>query len=214
MLPKSIIFDWDNTLVDTWEVTRDIVNHVRVKFDQPAWSIEEIKNNTHFSAKDAFPKWFGDKTEEAFLCLKQYIEEGQEDQIKSLSAIDGAHDLLIYLSKKNIPCSIYSNKQGERLRTEVNYMNWNPYFVGVYGSQDFPFDKPNAYGALEIIKKYSWEADSTWFIGDTTVDWTCAKNSGCLPIRVGNTNIEDDILSFNNCIDILNYMNKQIQTLT
>lgn len=200
---RFFIFDWDNTLVNTWEMTQDIVNHVRTKFGLDAWTLDQIKAFTHLSAKDVFPLWFKDKAPAALDILKQYVIDGQEAQLKMLSPIYGAQDLLIYLKDQGIPCAIFSNKQGERLRLEVAHMGWSDYFKGIYGSLDFAYDKPHPFGAQEIMKRHGFIPQSTGFVGDTEVDWQCAQKSGCIAIKMGalQTNVAD--ASFLHCADLL-----------
>ena len=182
--PKAVIFDWDNTLVSTWDAIANVVNHVLAHFDMDLWTIEDIKQKTHLSAKDYFPIIFKEKSDEALAVLQKYLVEGHAEQLQKIKPMQGAESFLKRLQELNIPCAILSNKQGNRLRMEVEYFGWFHYFSGVFGSTDFKEDKPSALPVLEILKKFSWESSQTWFIGDTPVDWLCAKNSGCVPISI------------------------------
>lgn len=182
--PKYIIFDWDNTLVSTWDSIAQVVNHVLIHFDMEPWTIDQIKQKTHLSAKDYFPVLFGERTAEAFDVLRQYATAHQRTQLEELKAMEGGENFLKKLQELDIPCAILSNKHGDRLRIEVDHMGWRHYFMGVFGSTDFLEDKPSALPVLEILKRFGWDAYSTWFVGDTPVDWLCAKNSGCTPISI------------------------------
>lgn len=184
--PKAFIFDWDNTLVSSWDMIYDIMNHALKKFRGETWSMQEIKENTHLSAQDNFPKLFGDKAEDALAELRRYAEENHTKYLDSLKIMTGALDLLKHLQANKIPCAIVSNKHARRLRIEVKHMGWNSYFTAIYGSTDFPHDKPNPYPAERAIEANKIEAAHTWFVGDTPADWDCARNSGCQPIAVGD----------------------------
>jgi phosphoglycolate phosphatase len=183
-LPHAVIFDWDNTLVSTWDAIAKVINHVLAHFDMDPWTIEDVKQKTHLSAKDYFPIIFKERSQEALSVLQKYVVEGHSEQLQKIKPMQGAAALLQRLQILNIPCAILSNKQGDRLRMEVEHFGWNPYFTGVFGSTDFKEDKPSALPILEILKKFNWEPSQTWFVGDTPVDWLCAKNSGCVPISV------------------------------
>lgn len=185
-IPKAFIFDWDNTLVSSWDMIFDIMNHTLKKFRGETWSMEKIKESTHLSAQDNFPKLFGDKSDVALAELRCYAEANHANYVDSLKIMPGALDLLKYLKNNNIPCAIISNKHAKRLRIEVEHMGWNDYFTAVYGSTDFPHDKPNPYPAERAIEANKIEAAHTWFVGDTPADWDCARNSGCQPIAVGD----------------------------
>lgn len=191
--PQAFIFDWDNTLVDSWDMIYEIVNHALKIFRGEIWSMEKIKENTHQSAKDSFPKIFGDKAEEALAELRRYAEENHTRYLYSLRCMPGTLDLLTYLKEKKIPCAIVSNKHATRLRIEVEHMELSDYFTAVYGSTDFPYDKPNPYPAERAIEANKIAAPYTWFVGDTPADWDCARNSDCQPIAVGDLTYLDDL---------------------
>ena len=62
-IPAAIIFDWDNTLVDTWPVIHDSMNTTLKHLGYQLWSIEETKERVRRSLREAFPELFGDKWE-------------------------------------------------------------------------------------------------------------------------------------------------------
>ena len=63
--PQGIIFDWDNTLVDTWPIIHDALNTTFRAFDKPEWTLTETKARVRHSLRDSFPPIFGDKWEQA-----------------------------------------------------------------------------------------------------------------------------------------------------
>ncbi|MEK9930797.1 MAG: HAD hydrolase-like protein, partial [Rhodospirillaceae bacterium] len=64
-LPRAILFDWDNTLVDTWGVIHDSMNVTLKHMGQNQWTIEETRKNVRKALREAFPELFGDRWEEA-----------------------------------------------------------------------------------------------------------------------------------------------------
>ena len=59
--PLAVIFDWDNTLVDTWPVIHDSMNVTLNKMGCPLWSIEETKQHVRRSLRESFPDLFGER---------------------------------------------------------------------------------------------------------------------------------------------------------
>lgn len=55
--PKAIIFDWDNTLVDTWPLIKTAINNTMSKMGRDHWSLEKVKNTVHKSMRDSFQKY-------------------------------------------------------------------------------------------------------------------------------------------------------------
>jgi phosphoglycolate phosphatase len=63
--PRAILFDWDNTLIDSWPTIHAATNVVLDAMGLPTWTLEEAKVRVRHSLRDTFPKMFGDRWEEA-----------------------------------------------------------------------------------------------------------------------------------------------------
>lgn len=48
-LPKAVIFDWDNTLVDSWFLLHQAWNVTLKKMNFPEWSLSEVKQKVKAS---------------------------------------------------------------------------------------------------------------------------------------------------------------------
>lgn len=184
--PKAIIFDWDNTLVDTWPHLQYASNITLSAFKLSTWSLEETKANVHHSAREAFPKIFGEKAKEATeIYYKAYFESLAKTGIIPLP---GAIDIIKYLHDKRIYLSVVSNKMNANLHKEVDKLGWRKFFKSVVGSLDTAKDKPHpepVYFALQGSEIAPCIED-VWFIGDSIIDIECAKNANCFPVLFGD----------------------------
>src|ERR1700722_10491762 len=109
-LPRALIFDWDNTLFDSWPAIAEAINMTREAFGLPVWSLDEIKLNCTRAARDSFPEWFGKDWEKAYdVYYKGFDEVRRRRDIKILP---GAYELLMWLQQKKIPAFVVSNKRG------------------------------------------------------------------------------------------------------
>ena len=63
-LPQAILFDWDNTLVDSWRVAYDSINVARRFLELPEMTVDEFWNKPHHSMRDAAKDLFGEYYEE------------------------------------------------------------------------------------------------------------------------------------------------------
>ncbi|KIE05410.1 HAD-superfamily hydrolase [Candidatus Jidaibacter acanthamoeba] len=181
--PKAIIFDWDNTLVDTWDIIHAALGCTFIEFGKTPFTLEESKIYVHKSMKDSFPSIFGDAWQDA---AKRFYVHYLDNHLTHLKSLDNTIDTLNILRENNIKMSVLSNKRGDILRKEVEHFGWTEYFVKVMGSLDAAEDKPSAVPAFEIMK--CMEIDSpqdVWFIGDSIADMECAVNAGCVPIFYG-----------------------------
>jgi phosphoglycolate phosphatase len=186
--PKIVLFDWDNTLVDSWGKLHKSINHTFSAFGLPEWSLDETKEKMHLSLKDCFPSMFGND----WLKAKDLYYDSYKVRFADIKVqcLDNTENTLKILKENNIPIGLVSNKNGNILRTEVTALNWDNYFEAVVGSTDALRDKPHPEPALLALSKISTKVEpgDVWFVGDTIVDVECALNSGCYPIYFGPHN--------------------------
>lgn len=84
---KAVFFDWDGTLVDTCGMVLDAHNHVRKIHNLPLWEAEDIFGRVSRSARETYPKIYGDRAAEA---QKQLYEFVDKHHLEYLEVLDGA----------------------------------------------------------------------------------------------------------------------------
>lgn len=194
--PKAIIYDWDNTLIDSWGTILTSVNATFEHYGKPLWTLEDMKQKSHRSARDMMPEVFGEDWEGAYDFFYQHVEA---NHCKTLRVLPYANDIIDFFHNHNIPQYVLSNKKGHILRREITHLKWNHYFENIVGSGDFHHDKPDPRivpFTLNGAPKNGMDpsvgpGENIWFVGDTPVDWACAKQSGCFSIGVTD-NIYND----------------------
>ena len=70
--PRAILFDWDNTLVDTWPTIIECYRATFTAFGSAPWTDQEVRDRAHGSLRDHFPVLFGaeaDRAEEVLAAL-------------------------------------------------------------------------------------------------------------------------------------------------
>ena len=186
-LPNSIIFDFDNTLVDTQESIHMAFNETLEAFGREKWSNYDLKNKVKYSPRDFLHQVVGIENE---LRAKDiFLAAYQRHSAKLLKPMKCAIELLAFFREKNIKQYVISNKRGHILRHEINnLLDWGGYFQKIVGSEDCPLDKPDPK-VVEFTLGYR-PTNEVWFIGDSDVDVACAKNSGCLAILISD---DDDL---------------------
>ena len=184
-LPKAVIFDWDNTLVDTWSLIQDAIDKTMTKMGQEPWGLEKVKNNVSKSMRESFPAIFGYNWQKAG---EIYKNQYHANNLKNLVFLEGAQELIEYLYQKKIILFIVSNKIGTTLRKEAESLGVKDKFFSIVGATDAAYDKPDK-APVELALQDSDlnpQKDLIWFIGDTIVDIECAYNSDCKPVLYGN----------------------------
>jgi phosphoglycolate phosphatase len=179
-MPRAILFDWDNTLVDTWPCIIQAMNVALTTMGHAAWSEQEAKARIAKSMRDSFPVLFGDRWEEA----KEVFQSAfQAIHLEMLVALPGAESLLAAARNAGIYLAVVSNKTGAFLRAEAEALRWEPYFSTLVGAGDAAQDKPAIDPVHMALKNSGISAGSeVWFVGDNAVDVQCGGGAGCVPI--------------------------------
>ncbi|HJQ60748.1 MAG TPA: HAD family hydrolase [Vineibacter sp.] len=193
--PRALLFDWDNTLVNTWGVITTSYNAALAHFGMPAWSEDDTRARAHNSLRDTFPRLFGDRWQEARSVFFQTFDAVHLERLRTQP---GAEALLAALSKRGLYLAVVSNKTGAALRKEVTYLGWDRYFGRVVGATDAIRDKPAPDPVQLALEAAPFGAgEHVWFVGDTRVDLECAHKSGCLPVLMRDTGPQlDEFASF------------------
>ena len=197
--PDAIIYDWDNTLVDTWPLIKNAINATMRSLNREEWSLEKVRDSVHKSMRESFPEIFGNEWERAGEIYKKAY---QDINIAQISLLKNSFELLSFVKSLNIPQFLVSNKIGATLRKEVKKLQLEHLFFSLVGAQDANFDKPSREPADFALmgSQIDPKKHHIWFVGDTIADVECAHNLGACPIIYGHSDnqisktIEEKIL--------------------
>lgn len=180
--PRAIIFDWDNTLIDSWHAILDAQNHTLTTFGLQPWTLEETKQRVRGSMRDSFPVLFGTRWREAG---EVFYRRFTERHMQTLRPLPGAANLLEELHGDGLYLAVVSNKKGDYLRKEAAHLGWEHFFARIVGAFDARRDKP-AVDPVHLALRDSGIEPGTlvWFVGDADIDLECALNAGCVPVLV------------------------------
>ncbi len=180
--PRAIIFDWDNTLVDSFGTIHAALAETQRAMGTEIWTLQETKERVRHSLRDTFPVTFGQQRwEEARDIFYAAFERLHLDH---LVALPGAEDLLRELAGHCL-LAVVSNKTGKYLRKEAQHLKWESLFHRVVGATDCARDKPSAEPVLMALEGSAIKpGPDVWFVGDTDIDLECAHNSGCTAVLV------------------------------
>ena len=181
--PRAVLFDWDNTLVDTWPVIHRALNLTFSEFNLPEWSLEQTMARVRKSMRDSFPEIFGADWQEAGARYQQHY---RASHLGALTPLPQAEELLRALRGRGLPLAVVSNKRGENLRQETKHLEWAEHFGAVIGADDAAHDKPHPAPLLMALSALKLApGEDIWFVGDSEVDLDCAARAGCTAILYG-----------------------------
>lgn len=205
-VPKAILFDWDNTLVDTWRTVFEAINAAREAVNRPPFTVEEFWQRPHHSMRDTAVELFGDHMEKG---MQVFYETIEKSHLQSLSVLEGADALLNSLKNLGIYVGVVSNKDGHHLRKEVGHLGWDSHFSRVVGARDTSADKPSPIPVFAALQDSTIvPSHDVWFVGDSIVDVLCARKSGCVPIVVGQgeASQQQDIVHARDCSGLMHLL--------
>jgi phosphoglycolate phosphatase len=199
--PTAILWDWDGTLVDSFETIRQAYNAARKAYGMEPWSLEETYRNVALSGRDAFPQMFGANADAA---LKIYYDTYNRLAPTLVRPKAGRADLLRRLAGSGLPMAVVSNKRGDLLRAECNGLGWAGFFKALVGAGDAATDKPTSAPMRLAAGQGGFSLRSTAvYIGDAPIDGETAANAGVSAILLaGETHAANDLekLSFQKII--------------
>lgn len=183
--PDLVLFDWDNTLVDTAPLVQAALNHTLRSFGLAAFDAVQLEAAMNLSMRDHFPKLFGESWMQARDSYYRYYDTHVGDYLKPKGA---AESCLQHICEHHIGMGVVSNKRGVLLRHEVTLMQWDSYFFAAVGSGDAEHDKPSSalfQTFLEHSELENTKPQRVWLIGDSLADMQFAHNIGASGIYVG-----------------------------
>jgi len=180
--PRAILFDWDNTLVDTWPCISRAVNMTLETMGHATWTDAEMRVRVAGSLRDTFPAIYGDRWEEA---RDFFYRAFDEVHLEMLRALPNAEEMLREISGAGVYLGVVSNKTGKYLRAEANHLGWSGMFGRLVGAQDAARDKP-APDPIHLALQGSGivAGPDVWFVGDAPIDVACGRGAGCSTVFV------------------------------
>lgn len=180
--PNAILFDWDNTLVDSWPTIHDALNTTLAAFGRTPWTLAETRRRVRKSMRDSFPALFGDDWQDAG---EIFYRRYGEIHARNLKPSPGAAAMLDAVAATGVYLGVVSNKKGDFLRGEARHLGWDRYFGALVGALDAERDKP-APEPVRLALKGSGVAPgpAVWIAGDADIDLECAHNAGCTAVLI------------------------------
>jgi phosphoglycolate phosphatase len=189
MRPTTLLYDWDNTLVDGWAGIAAALNAAFSAFDMPHWTAADTRARVRVSLRDSFPVMFGAEWERARDIFYATLEAAH---LQHVAPMPGAAEALA--AGTAWPQGVVSNKAGRFLRAEVAHLGWAGHFGAVIGAGDAAADKPDPAPIVLALDRMGRGADaSVWYLGDTALDMDAARAAGVTAVLVGDASHDGGI---------------------
>ena len=173
---KAFIWDLDGTLLDSYEIIvsslKEIINEMGIYIDKEEIAKHVIEYSVRSFVEKILPE--ANKSSEE---IKERYSEISHARTMDIKAMPDSLELLQYLSDRQASNFVYTHR-GESTEAVLNNIGIKQYFKEVVTSlSGFP-RKPNPGAINYLVEKYSLDKDSTFYVGDRSIDIDCARNAG------------------------------------
>ena len=199
MQPKNsaVLFDLDGTLINSGLSFLKIVNELKLEESQDPVNFEIVREFSSRGAslilKNAFPEANDEKIDALKLkFLKRYAQTMTSD----IYVYEGVEELLNFLTEKNIPWGIVTNKSAKYALPIIEKLNWHNQTSAIICPENVHQTKPDPEGILRALNLLDASIETSFYVGDHERDIQTAKNANVKSIACTYGYYESNPLSW------------------
>jgi phosphoglycolate phosphatase len=185
ILPRTILFDLDGTLVDTAPDLAAAMNHVLAAHDRPPLPVDDVRHLVGHGARALIARGFAatgqgrpDLVEPAMPLFLQFYAAHIADGSRPFAGVAAALDAL---AAAGCVLAVCTNKPTALALALIEALGWRARFAAIVGYDSVPRAKPDAGHVHATLAACGGDAASAVFVGDSATDVGAARNAG-LPI--------------------------------
>ena len=188
MLPATIVFDLDGTLVDTAPDLCAALNHALGVLGRPAVPADDVRHMVGHGARKLLEKGLAatgtvtpDLVEAGVAPFLAYYADHIADGSRPYPGVEAA---LSALAAAGSRLAICTNKPFALSKALVSALGWDGRFAANLGFDSVPAPKPDPGHLFAAIAAAGSDPATTVFIGDSITDTTTARAAGIPVIAV------------------------------
>jgi phosphoglycolate phosphatase len=175
-LIRGIIFDFDGTLIDSYEAITESLNGVRASFSLPPFPPQEVKGMVGHGLERLMERAVGtDRVQEAVALFRQTYATLCERKTKILPQVK---DTLEQLDRRGYVLAIASNKPSYFARDILKALEIDHLFAEVLGPNDVDREKPDPDMLEIILMRLGLSPEETAYVGDMPLDIEAGRKAG------------------------------------
>lgn len=178
-MSKTIIFDFDGTLADTFEAFVSITNSLAVEFGYQLVGEDDIPKLQNLSSREIVRQSGISFWKIPFLIRR--LRRELEKRITEVNLFPGIKELILDLKAEGYSLVIITSNSRENV-TALMAIN------GLENSFDFVWSSSRLFGKhksiAKLLKREKLELEKAFYVGDETRDIDAAKKAGVRAIAV------------------------------
>lgn len=173
---RGIIFDFDGTLIDSYEAIAESLNQVRASFSLPAFPVEEVRPMVGHGLEQLIAGAIGsERVEEGVRLFRQSYAGLCERKTTILPQVKETLDTL---DRRGYPMAIASNKPSYFARDILRALEIEHLFAEVLGPNDVQRPKPDPEMLEIIIMRIGLSPEEVVYVGDMPLDVEVGRRAG------------------------------------
>jgi phosphoglycolate phosphatase len=173
---RAVIFDFDGTLIDSYQAITGSVNHVRAAYNLPPLDEPEVRRSVGrgpaYLLQHTVPGGNLDKD------LARYRAHHPSVLRSGTRLLPGVAETLSVLKTAGLYLAVCSNKPRDFTRELLRYLGLAPWIPVVVGPEDAPRIKPAPDMLLVALKQLNVGPAEALYVGDMVVDIQTARAAG------------------------------------
>ncbi|MDY0082613.1 MAG: HAD family hydrolase [Ignavibacteriaceae bacterium] len=208
---KHIIWDWNGTLLNDVDYSKNIINRILSDNDLPELSLQQYREIFTFPIQDYYLAAGLDFSRTSFEVLgKDFIDEYESKKL-TCDLYGNAVEVISLINRKGIKQSVLSAYLHENLVKILEHYGLTKYFDYVNGLDNI-YAGSKVHLGLKLIEQLNLPGDEILFIGDTLHDAEVASAMGvdCVLIASGHQVKDRLILKHDKVFEDLNALKKYL----
>ena len=174
---KTVIWDWNGTLLDDLELSLNCVNILLKERDIPTLTMEKYKDIFTFPVIDYYRAAGFDFEKEPFeVPAKQYVRI-YRDGVDSVRLFPEVIETLQYLKDKGYRLLVLSAMRDDNLKLMIEYEGITHFFDGIFGIKDNYAREKISLGE-QLVSELDLNPSECLMIGDTLHDAEVSEYCG------------------------------------
>ncbi len=173
---RGIIFDFDGTLIDSYEAIAESLNHVRTSFSLPNLRMDDVRGMVGHGLEHLISEAVGGQhVDEGVRLFRQSYATLCEKKTRILPEVK---ETLDQLDGRGYTMAIASNKPSYFARDILKALEMEHLFAEVLGPNDVDKPKPDPEMLEIIMMRIGLSPDEVVYVGDMLLDIEVARRAG------------------------------------
>ena len=203
---KTIIWDYNGTLLNDIEIGIESINIMLRKRDLPLLTSESYREAFTFPVKDYYEKVGFDFQKEDWDLTAQEFITNYTNRLPYSDIFPEARILLDFFKKQGKKQFILSAMEINMLKDSTRELNIQEFFDEISGIDNI-YASSKIENGKNLFQKHLLKAKDVCLLGDTTHDYEVAQSLGCQCYLIASGHQSFEKLKATGCPNIINSLN-------